>query len=61
MASDGVVGATNVFDNGGTIITQSAESSVVSSISDEVRALKMSRFDGIPKEMAQFIKERLNR
>ncbi len=61
MASDGVVGATNVFENGGTIITQSAESSVVSSISDEVRAMKMSRFDGTPGEMAQFIKNRLNR
>jgi len=59
MASDGVIGATNVFDNGGTIITQSAESSVVSSISDEVRTRKMSRFDGTPSEMAEYIKERL--
>ena len=59
MASDGVTGATNVFDNGGTIITQSAESSVVSSISDEVRNLKMSRFDGTPEEMADYIKENL--
>lgn len=60
MASDGVIGATNVFDNGGTIITQSAESSVVSSISEEVRSRKMSRFDGTPVEMAQFIKERFS-
>ena len=57
MASDGVTGAANVFDNGGTIITQTAESSVVSSISDEVRKMKMSRFDGNPSEMAQYIKE----
>jgi len=59
MASDGVIGATNVFDNGGTIITQSAESSVVSSISDEVRNRKMSRFDGTPNEMAEYIKKKL--
>jgi len=59
MASDGVIGATNVFDNGSTIITQSAESSVVSSISDEVRNRKMSRFDGTPNEMAEYIKKKL--
>ena len=59
MASDGVIGATNVFDNGGTIITQSADSSVVSSIADEVRTMKMSRFDGTPSEMADYIKKRL--
>ncbi|MCX7544262.1 chemotaxis protein CheB [Marinicella gelatinilytica] len=59
MASDGIMGASNVFDNGGTIITQTAESSVVSSISDEVRKMKMSRFDGTPNEMAQYIKEKL--
>ncbi|KAA3644344.1 MAG: chemotaxis protein CheB [Proteobacteria bacterium] len=59
MASDGVIGATNVFDNGGTIITQSAESSVVSSISDEVRKMKMSQFDGTPNEMAEYIKRNL--
>jgi len=59
MAKDGVVGATNVFENGGTIITQTAASSVVSSISDEVRRLNMSQFDGKPEEMAHYITEKL--
>ncbi len=59
MARDGVVGATNVFENGGTIITQTAASSVVSSISDEVRKLNMSQFDGKPEEMAHYITEKL--
>lgn len=59
MAKDGVVGATNVFENGGIIITQTAASSVVSSISDEVRKLNMSQFDGKPEEMARYITEKL--
>ncbi len=60
MAKDGIVGATNVFENGGKVITQSAESCVVSAIAEEVRSLKMSMFDGDPVDMAQYIKETLN-
>jgi len=60
MASDGIVGATNVFENGGKVITQSAESCVVSAIAEEIRALNMSLFDGEPAAMAQYIKETLN-
>lgn len=60
MAKDGVKGATNVFENGGKVITQSAESCVVSAIAEEVRSLKMSMFDGDPVDMAQYIKETLN-
>lgn len=60
MAKDGVKGATNVFENGGKVITQSADSCVVSAIAEEVRSLKMSMFDGNPVDMAQYIKETLN-
>ncbi len=59
MAKDGIVGATNVFENGGKVITQSAESCVVSAIAEEVRKLNMSVFDGDPVDMAQYIKETL--
>ncbi|WP_223789821.1 chemotaxis protein CheB [Marinicella meishanensis] len=59
MASDGIVGATNVFENGGKVITQSAESCVVSAIAEEIRVLNMSLFDGEPAAMAQYIKESL--
>jgi chemotaxis response regulator CheB len=57
MAKDGVKGATNVFENGGKVITQSAESCVVSAIAEEVRRLNMSLFDGDPESMAQYITE----
>ena len=57
MATDGVKGATNVFENGGKVITQSADSCVVSAIAEEVRKLNMSRFDGDPVSMAQYIKD----
>lgn len=59
MAKDGIVGATNVFENGGKVITQAAESCVVSAIAQEIRNLKMSMFDGEPAAMAQYIKETL--
>lgn len=59
MATDGIVGATNVFENGGKVITQSADSCVVSAIAEEVRKLNMSMFDGDPVDMAQYIKETL--
>jgi chemotaxis response regulator CheB len=59
MATDGVKGATNVFENGGKLITQSAESCVVSAIAEEVRKLNMSLFDGDPVSMAKYIKETL--
>ncbi len=61
MATDGIVGATNVFENGGKVITQSAESCVVSAIAEEIRKLKMSLFDGHPVDMAQYIKETLSK
>jgi len=57
MAKDGVKGAVNVFENGGKIITQSANSCVVSAIAEEVRKLNMSLFDGDPVSMAQYIKQ----
>ncbi|MFC3194381.1 chemotaxis protein CheB [Marinicella sediminis] len=57
MAKDGVKGATNVFENGGKVITQSADSCVVSAIAEEVRRLNMSLFDGDPESMAQYITE----
>jgi chemotaxis response regulator CheB len=57
MATDGVRGATNVFENGGKVITQSADSCVVSAIAEEVRRLNMSLFDGDPESMAQYITE----
>ncbi|MCB1582355.1 MAG: chemotaxis protein CheB [Marinicella sp.] len=60
MATDGVKGATNVFENGGKVITQSAESCVVSAIAEEVRKLNMSLFDGDPVSMAEYIKESIN-
>lgn len=60
MASDGVVGATNVFENGGKVITQSADSCVVSAIAEEIRVLKMSLFDGEPAAMAEYVKQTLN-
>lgn len=60
MAKDGVKGATNVFENGGKIITQSADSCVVSAIAEEVRKMNMSLFDGDPTSMAQYIKEHIN-
>ena len=59
MAKDGVKGATNVFENGGKVVTQSAESCVVSAIAEEVRKLKMSMFDGEPAAMAEYIKQTL--
>ncbi len=59
MAKDGIIGATNVFENGGKVITQSAESCVVSAIAEEIRNLNMSLFDGEPAAMAQYIKESL--
>jgi len=59
MAKDGIKGATNVFENGGRVITQSADSCVVSAIAQEIRNLKMSMFDGEPVAMAQYIKETL--
>lgn len=59
MAKDGVKGATNVFENGGKVITQSAESCVVSAIAEDVRKLKMSMFDGEPSSMAEYIKQTL--
>ncbi|MGJ8662484.1 MAG: chemotaxis protein CheB [Marinicella sp.] len=59
MAKDGIVGATNVFENGGKVITQTADSCVVSAIAQEIRNLKMSMFDGEPAAMAQYIKETL--
>ncbi|VAW45415.1 hypothetical protein MNBD_GAMMA02-1790 [hydrothermal vent metagenome] len=61
MAKDGVKGATNVFENGGKVITQSAESCVVSAIAEEIRKLKMSMFDGEPSAMAEYIKQSLNK
>ncbi len=61
MAKDGVKGATNVFENGGRVITQSAESCVVSAIAEEVRKLKMSMFDGEPAAMAEYIKQTLTK
>ncbi|MCX7554764.1 chemotaxis protein CheB [Marinicella sp. S1101] len=60
MAKDGIRGATNVFENGGRVITQSAESCVVSAIAEEIRSMNMSMFDGDPTGMAQYIKENLN-
>ncbi len=60
MATDGVKGATNVFENGGKVITQSAESCVVSAIAEEVRKLNMSLFDGDPVSMAEYVKESIN-
>jgi chemosensory pili system protein ChpB (putative protein-glutamate methylesterase) len=60
MASDGVLGATNVFENGGKVITQSADSCVVSAIAEEIRVLNMSLFDGEPAAMAEYVKETLN-
>lgn len=60
MATDGVKGATNVFENGGKVITQSADSCVVSAIAEEVRKLNMSLFDGDPVSMAEYIKESIN-
>ncbi len=59
MAKDGVKGATNIFENGGKVITQSAESCVVSAIAEDVRKLKMSMFDGDPAAMAEYIKQTL--
>ncbi len=61
MAKDGVIGATNVFENGGKVITQSASSCVVSAIAEEVRKLKMSVFDGEPTAMAEYIKATLTK
>ncbi|TDR19522.1 chemotaxis protein CheB [Marinicella litoralis] len=61
MAKDGVKGAINVFENGGKVITQSAESCVVSAIAEEVRKLSMSLFDGDPVSMAQYIKESITK
>jgi chemotaxis response regulator CheB len=61
MAKDGVKGATNVSENGGKVITQSAESCVVSAIAEEVRKMNMSLFDGDPVGMAQYIKETLTK
>jgi len=59
MATDGVKGAINVFENGGKVITQSAESCVVSAIAEEIRKLNMSLFDGNPADMAEYIKQTL--
>ncbi len=59
MAKDGIIGATNVFENGGKVITQSADSCVVSAIAEEIRNMNMSMFDGEPVDMAQYIKESL--
>lgn len=61
MAKDGVKGAVNVFENGGKVITQSADSCVVSAIAEEVRKLNMSLFDGDPVSMAQYIKQSITR
>lgn len=61
MAKDGVKGAINVFENGGKIITQSADSCVVSAIAEDVRKLNMSLFDGDPVSMAQYIKQSLTK
>ncbi len=61
MATDGVKGAVNVFENGGKVITQSADSCVVSAIAEEVRKLNMSLFDGDPVSMAQYIKESITK
>ncbi len=61
MAKDGVKGAINVFENGGKIITQSADSCVVSAIAEEVRKLNMSLFDGDPVSMAQYIKQSITK
>lgn len=60
MAKDGVKGATNVFENGGKVITQSAESCVLSAIAEEIRQLNMSMFDGEPASMAEYIKQTIN-
>lgn len=59
MATDGVKGAIAVHDNGGTIITQSAESCVLSSIADEIRQQGYSKFVGDPDEMADYVKQNL--
>lgn len=59
MASDGVKGAIAVHDNGGTVITQSAESCVLSSIADGVRQQGYSKFVGDPIEMAAYVKQNL--
>ncbi len=59
MATDGVKGAANIYGNGGVVITQSADSCVVSAIAEEVRQKKYSQFDGEPEAMAQYIKQQL--
>lgn len=59
MAKDGVKGATNVYENGGKVITQSADSCVVSAIAEEIRQLNMSMFDGEPAAMAEYVKQSL--
>jgi len=61
MANDGVRGATNIFENGGKVITQSADSCVVSAIAEGIRKLKMSVFDGEPAAMAEYVKQTLTK
>lgn len=59
MATDGVKGAINIHENGGVVITQSAESCVVSAIAEEIRNKNYSQFDGTPEAMAKYIKQQL--
>ncbi|MCF6300834.1 MAG: chemotaxis protein CheB [Proteobacteria bacterium] len=60
MATDGVKGAINVHGNGGKIITQSANSCVVSAIAQEIRDRNYSLFDGDPVAMAKYIKQSIS-
>ncbi len=57
MSSDGVEAGVRLAQSGGSIWAQNAQSCVVSSISDGIRAKGVVEFSGTPKQLA----DRLNR
>lgn len=55
MSTDGIKAATFVLENGGEVITQTEESCVLSSIIAGVKKVIDIKFEGRPKEMAEYI------
>jgi chemosensory pili system protein ChpB (putative protein-glutamate methylesterase) len=60
MGDDGVEGCRAVVAHGGTVWAQEAESCLVSSMPDHVRAAGLASFSGSPELLALKLTEHLN-